>query len=733
VEAARQIHQSFSIPVIFLTAYADEDTVERAKATQPFGYILKPFKQKELQANIEITLSKHRTEQKLKEREEWLTTVLQSIGDAVIATDMQGRVTFMNRSAEELSGWTQEEVWGKDAAEIFSLIQEDTQEPIVNPLGEVLAREQEVGLPENTLLIAKNQRQIPIKDTASPIKNDRGEITGAVWVFRDITLAKQAQQGWRESEARSRRLVESNIIGIMIADVRGNFIQVNEAFLSTVGYSKVGFFESNLRWTDMTPPEYRILDDRALERVRETGTCQPFEKEFIAADGRRVSVLVGMALLEETRDRFVAFVLDITERKQLENARREQAAQLAEASRMKDEFLGMVSHELRTPLNAILGWSQLLRQRRLQEAKMDKALESIERNAKEQVKIIDDILDASRIIRGKMRLNLLPLNLEEAIATAIADLRPTATAKNIRLEAVCDEALGPVLADPDRLHQVLWHLLSNGIKFTPMGGQIRVILHSRDNHAEIQVNDTGIGIPPEFLPYVFDRFRQADSTTTRANGGLGLGLSLVRYLVELHGGAIAVTSEGIGKGATFTLHLPFAKQTPALGDDGGNGKVQNAPILLEGVRVLVVDDDADTCELIDFILKEYGADVTWVTSATEALDAIAPIKPAVLISDLGMPERDGYWLIRQVRGRDNGNGKLPAVALTAFAREEDRDRALQAGFQMHLASAHRTRAVGDGADVSGGKNILNWSLVICHWSFVIGHLSLVVCHWSLVG
>ncbi|HZH90678.1 MAG TPA: ATP-binding protein [Pyrinomonadaceae bacterium] len=370
-------------------------------------------------------------------------------------------------------------------------------------------------------------------------------------------------------------------------------------------------------------------------------------------------------------------------------------AQAEAASRTKDEFLATMSHELRTPMTAILGWSQLLRSRTLGEEDFERALEIVERNAQAQNKLIDDLLDISRIITGKLRLDVRPVDLAGIVGAVVEALRPTAEAKAIRLQALVDPQAGPVSGDTDRLQQVVWNLLSNAIKFTPKGGRVQVRLERIDSHIEIIVSDSGRGISPEFLPHVFDRFRQADGTSTRTHGGLGLGLSIVRQLVELHGGTVSVESDGDGKGATFVVQLPqmiARRQTddaapvrrhPTVGGVGGLSF--DCPPTLKGLRVLVVDDEPDTRRLLCTVLERCGSEVVTAGSAHEALAAFARSKPDVIISDIGMPEEDGYEFIAKLRAAEAGHGsRIPAVALTAYARVEDRVRALNAGFQVHV-------------------------------------------------
>ena len=361
------------------------------------------------------------------------------------------------------------------------------------------------------------------------------------------------------------------------------------------------------------------------------------------------------------------------------------------ANRLKDEFLATISHELRNPLNAIMGWAHMMRLGKLTPANMERAVETIYRNAKSQTQLVADLLDVSRIISGKLRLDVRTVDLIYIVNAAIDSVRPAADAKSIRLQTILDTAAGPIAGDADRLQQIVWNLLTNAVKFTPKGGRIQVKVQRVESHVEVVVTDSGIGISKEFLPYVFDRFRQADASTTRIHGGLGLGLSIVHQLVDLHGGTVSVQSEGEGKGATFTITLPFVgvlnnhdveTEQPAPSEEIIT--LEGLPSL-EGLKVLVVDDEADTRELIREVLKECGSEVITSRSVPEALAALQEHRPDVLITDLGMPDEDGYALISKIRALPSERGgQIPAAALTAYARAEDRMRVLRSGFQFHL-------------------------------------------------
>src|SRR6266540_2843331 len=422
--------------------------------------------------------------------------------------------------------------------------------------------------------------------------------------------------------------------------------------------------------------DYFFIAESIAERI---------EEGLFLGIGISISILSQARLsLEAKRQQLLASEQEA--RKTAEDAKR--AAE--DANRLKDEFLSTVSHELRTPLTAINGWALMLRAGRLDAAQTARALETIVRSAKSQNQLIDDLLDVSRIIAGKLRLDVAPLKLGSVIEAAIETVRPAAEAKGIRVSALLDPAADAMYGDAERLQQVVWNLLSNAVKFAPNGGRVEVRLERADSYVEIVVADNGQGIKPEFLPYVFERFRQEDGGTNRQQGGLGLGLAIVRHIVELHGGTVGVASEGLGKGATFTVALPIARAravTPAESRDNASGGILASinPPSLVGVRALFVDDEADARELIGMILAERGAEVRTAVSATEALAACNEWRPDILIADIGMPGEDGYTLMKKLRAREKlRGGHIPAIALTAYARREDRLRALSAGYEYHV-------------------------------------------------
>jgi signal transduction histidine kinase/ActR/RegA family two-component response regulator len=414
----------------------------------------------------------------------------------------------------------------------------------------------------------------------------------------------------------------------------------------------------------------------------------------MAKDGRRINVSLTVSPIRNAAGEVIGaskIARDITEQKRAEQereqmlARERVAREEAEiANRAKDEFLAVLSHELRTPLTAMLGWLAILRGHRLDKKTTEHAIETIERNAQAQAQLIEDLVDVSRIVGGKLNLEVRPIDLLPAVNAAIEVVRPAADAKSISIEINCDSSVGPVTGDPARLQQVIWNLLSNAVKFTPKGGSVHVTFQQAESYAEIVIRDTGIGISADFLPHVFERFRQAESAVTRSHRGMGLGLAIVRHLIELHGGTVTAASEGENQGATFTIRLPLAAVAQhTLASTVDFNKADDG--MLNGIRILLVEDEPDARELIALALRSSGADVEAVDSAGNALHRLQSFAPDVLLSDIGLPVQSGYDLIRSVRALSSEMNKVPAIALTAFATETDRQMSLSAGFHVHLA------------------------------------------------
>ncbi len=491
-----------------------------------------------------------------------------------------------------------------------------------------------------------------------------------------------------EIDIRLAAIVESSDDAIITKTVEGIITSWNPGAERIFGYTAS---EIVGRSVTVLFPEDRLAEEEEFRRRLVRGErVKHFETVRVRKDGSLINISVALSPMRAPGGRLLGIskiARDITERAKL--LARDQAArrEAEQANRVKDEFLATLSHELRTPLNAILGWARMLRTGRLDAATAARALEAIERNARLQSQLIEDLLDLSRIISGKIRLTVCPVDLAAVIEAALDQTRPAALAKAIQLELDLDRAAGAMLGDTERLQQVVSNILSNAVKFTPTGGHVEVRLERDDSEVRIQVRDSGSGIPADLLPHVFDRFRQGDSTTRRAQGGLGLGLAIVREIVELHGGTVEAQSPGPGKGATFTVRLPFRAAGLALRAIGSEPTATDArDDALAGATVLLVEDDADSRVLLATMLEQRGARVLPAASVREALDVLGRQRPDVLVSDIGMPEEDGYDLIAAVRALppDRG-GLIPAVAVTALARGEDAARALRAGYQIHLA------------------------------------------------
>lgn len=445
-------------------------------------------------------------------------------------------------------------------------------------------------------------------------------------------------------------------------------------------------------WLDGVHPEDRAACLETYARAFDERLPFRMEYRLRRADGEYRYVLDrGVPLTGEdgTFSSYIGSCIDVTDaREALQSA--EAAKDAAEqASRAKDAFLATVSHELRAPLSPILTWVRMLRGKQLTEEQVDKALAVIDRNARMQAQLIEDLLDVARIVEGKLRLQVRPVALVPVIQNALETVRPAADAKDIRLQVVLDSTIADIPGDPDRLQQVVWNLLSNAVKFTPKGGRIHIVLERVNSHVELTVSDSGQGIPAEQLARLFDRFWQADSSTTRSHAGLGLGLAIVRHIVELHGGTVTADSPGPGKGSTFTVSIPVAPVTRTTEELRRHPLFSDAssvpPTRLDGIRVLVVDDEPDTNESLRVLLDACGSEVRVAGSAAHALEILSRWTPDVLVSDIGMPVEDGYALLAKIRARPDGVGRIPAIALTAFASVEDRARLLSAGFKLHVA------------------------------------------------
>lgn len=721
------------IPLIILAAREAEPSGERFLAAAMASVVLvdPPILDGALIGAVEDALRIRRGQYEARDAisaRRHLAAIVESSEDAIISKTLEGIILTWNEGARRLFGYEPAEAIGRSITLVIPPERLDEERSIL----ERLRRGERIEHFE-TVRIAKDGRLLDISLTVSPIRDEAGRVVAASKSARDIGGRKRAEEAMREDHRTvellngiGTRLAAELDLGRLLQAMTDETTALTGAEFGAFFYNAVGerggsytlytlsgapreAFEKfpHPRATAIFEPTFRgtavvRLDD--VTRDPRYGKNAPYRgmpeghlpvRSYLAVPvkSRSGDVLGGLfyghrepGMFTARHERLVAGVASQAA-VAIDNARLYEA--LREEHRRKDEFIAILSHELRTPLNAILGWAKVLRAGDAGLRHLDEALEVIERNSKAQAQLIDDLMDISRIVSGKLRLDVQRVDLATVLDAAIDAVAPSADAKGIRILRMFDSLAGPVSGDASRLQQIFWNLLSNAVKFTPKGGRVQVLLERVNSHVEVSVIDTGLGIKPEFLPRVFDRFLQSDSSTTRRQGGLGLGLAIVKQLVEMHGGTVRAKSPGEGAGATFTVMLPIVAIHEERPHPGGEWKVEPSEDrweedLLAGVEVLVVDDDQDARDLIANILASCGASVVPAPGAAEALARIEARRPDAIISDVGMPEIDGYDFIRSVRGEHPARD-LPAAALTAFARAEDRKRALLAGFQTHIS------------------------------------------------
>lgn len=623
----------------------------------------------------------------LMREKEFLATTLASIGDAVILTDADGRVTFLNLEAERLTAWSNSEANGRPLSDVFHIINEETRLPVENPVDKVMRLGGVVALANHTILIARDGREIPIDDSAAPIQRDGDPLFGIVLVFRDFTLRKQAEAQLRDKEAELEAIINRTPFMLTRCSRDLRYLFVSQAYAEMLGRQPediAGKPIVEIMGRDgldiVLPYIERVLRGEQVEYESEVSfrdAGNPFLRVIYTPDRDDQGNVIG----------WIASIVDITYRKRIEEQREELLArehelrQVAEeANRLKDEFLAIMSHELRNPLNVVLGYSEILvrSDQIAQLPPLHRMAEAIKRNAKAQSKLISDLLDLSRLRSGKLELNRQTISLAASANNAIDTVRSDAEAKQIVMTFDPPEESLFVEGDPVRLEQIIWNLLNNSVKFTPAGGEISVHLGQEDHEVVLIVKDNGQGIDDSFLPDVFELFRQADVTTSRSQPGMGIGLAVVKQLVDLHNGSITAHSEGLGKGATFTVRLPLSVEI----------KPQREPVTditttLDKFAILVVDDSEDTTEMLSALLKVTGANITSATSGLEALRIVAEKHFDVVLSDISMPGMDGFEFLRRLRQLP-GRGDLPVLALTGYGRPEDVERAQREGFFSHV-------------------------------------------------
>ena len=641
-------------------------------------------------------------DESLRHSEERFRLLVESVKDyAIFLLDPDGRVVTWNAGAELIKGYSASEIIGQHFSRFYPPEAGDF------PAHELRVAAAEGRFEDEGWRVRKDGSRFWANVVITALYGPDKRLLGFAKVTRDLTERRAHEESLRHSEERFRLLVDGvSDYAIFMLDVNGAVATWNSGAARMKGYRAEEIIGQHF---SRFYPEDAVESGWPDHELQVAGAEGRFVDEGwrVRKDGSKFWAHVTITALRDEAGRlrgFAKLTRDLTERKRTEaleasGAEREtmleaerNARMLAQrTAKMKDEFLATLSHELRTPLNAILGWTQLLRSRGATEpSELARAMEIIERNARAQVRLIDDLLDLSRIMSGRFRLDVQQVSLVDIVRSALDSIEPTARTKGVRLESVLDPQSVVVSGDPARLQQVFWNLLSNAVKFTPKGGRIQVVLQRVNSHIEFSISDTGIGIPAAFLPHVFERFTQKDSSTHREYGGLGLGLAICKQLVELHGGSIQAKSMGEGQGATFVVTLPLT----ILGRERDPGRVhptaaepsESVPVpRLDRVRALVVDDEGDALELIHRVLENQGALVTTVRSGDQALRLLESFTPDVLISDIGMPGMDGYQFMRRMRAAEPKERRTPALALTAFARPDDRKHAILAGYQAHLA------------------------------------------------
>jgi PAS domain S-box-containing protein len=652
-----------------------------------------------------------RVEVALQESEAYLRATLDSSAGGFYGVDSDGVTTVCNAAFVRMLGFNRaDDAIGR---KLHDVIHHSRPDGSPYPKEEcpiyLAAKSGQPAHVEDELFFRLDGTSFPVEYWSLPIIRD-GEVRGAVTTFIDTSERKRSEAERRQLSAeRDQQLRTFDTVlaslqeFVYLFDLERRFTYVNKPLLNL--WKKTPAEALGKTFSELGYPQELVeLHESQIAKVISSGQPVRGENPYTDIEGKTgyyEYIFVPLFATDGSVEAIGGATRDVTEQRRQAAAREEllvaervARAEAERASQMKDEFLATLSHELRTPLNAILGWSQILLSGSRDEEDLAEGLRTIDRNARAQTTIIEDLLDMSRIISGKIRLDVQRVDLAPVVEAAVETLKPAADAKGVRLQAVLDPLAGPVSGDPARLQQIFWNLLTNAVKFTRRGGRVQVLLERVNSHLEVSVIDTGEGINPAFLPHVFDRFRQADGTTTRRHGGLGLGLAIVKQLVELHGGSIRAKSPGEGHGATFTVSLPVTVVHPELEpiparrhpSAAGDTVAPNGCADIKGMKILVVDDEPDSRALVKRLLEDCNAIVISAASAAEAVEILQAQRPDVLVSDIGMPLVDGYELIRRVRQlRKEQGGETPAVALTAYARAEDRVKAVMSGFQHHVA------------------------------------------------
>ncbi len=696
--AMRRLDRAWPTPIIFVTGIDDAQArMLDAYADGAVDFVQKPLDPMILRSKVAVFAELYRTRMRLTLAQ--LHQLVDAVTDyAIFMLDATGHVVTWNAGAQRTKGYAHREIIGQHFSVFYT--PEDRAAGKPEKVLETVRREGRVE--DESWRIRKDGTRFWANVVITSLRDPKGEVTGFAKVTRDLTAKREAEEKLHASEARFHELVDAvTDYAIFMLDATGHVATWNAGARRTKGYEHREIIGQH--FSVFYTPEDRAAGkpEKVLETVRREGRVED-ESWRIRKDGTRFWANVVITSLRDPKGEVTGFAKvtrDLTAKREAEENQRELireqlARETAErarqemerVNRVKDEFLATMSHELRTPLNAITGWATILRKRPREETNLERGLEVIERNAKAQTRLVSDLLDVSRIINGKLQLHLEKMEVFPSIIAAADVVRPAAEGKGVRLVIDIDPDLGSMMADADRLQQIVWNLLSNAVRFTPRGGRVIITCDRAASGIKISVRDTGAGISAEHLPHIFERFKQVDSSTTRAHGGLGLGLAIVRHLADAHGGTVEAHSEGLGHGATFTVFLPIrAVNTVAEAESTVEVTDHTEPCpSLDNLRVLVVDDDEDSLEVLRVVLELAGAQVTTVTSARGAFDAIdAGAAFGLVISDIGMPEMDGYTFIRRIRSRES-SADVPAIALTAYAHAADAAHAMRAGYQEHL-------------------------------------------------
>jgi PAS domain S-box-containing protein len=746
IEAADVIGQRFGIPIVYLTAYGDETTLQRAKVTGPYGYVLKPFSERELRINIEVALYRSRMERKLRGVERWLASTIRRIGSGIIETDARGSLVSIDPVAEEITGWSQQEAKGRPISDVFPLLNTTTHAPLPNPLLQALEEDTVVTVTERGALLGRDGKEVPVDCCAAPVRNGGGEVvSGGVLVFHDTSRLRETESALRRSEHLFRLLVESvKDYAILVLDPEGQIITWNAGGERIMGYSSQ---EVIGRHFSLFYTQAARAQEHPEHELEVAGTRGQYEEDGwrVRKDGSLFWANVVITPLHDEKGQLYGFVKitrDMTERRQLEETLRQRVDELAEAHRRKDEFLAMLAHELRNPLAPALNGVHMLSMLGPSDERLQHHREIVERQIKQVARLVDDLLDVARITHGTIVLRKEWVDVAEIVDNAVETVRPVVDSKGHELSISVPPEPVRLEGDPLRLQQVVVNLLDNAAKYTPPGGRIWLSVEvegQRDRETErqrdgetreqgdgegerrpgareagggdmgdaslspsllhsvapsqvvIRVRDTGAGIPPQLLPYVFDLFSQGCRSLARSEGGLGIGLTIVKRLVEMHGGSVTACSKGEDQGSEFVVRLPLgkAKGEGLRKDEGGRMKDEEASFHPSSFipqpfkRVLIVEDNVDAAETLSEMVEMWGYEVSVAHNGKRALEAASHQVPHIVLCDLGLPDLDGCEVARRLQSLAPAQRPV-MVAVTGYGQESDRCRTHEAGFYAHL-------------------------------------------------